>query len=495
MDVLNTNAPVRVGHRLESSKVVRRGGTNQGNADHHAYLFAEAISRPEITAPNRRRLFTSAVTASDYRDRGRPSAWSSVIDRLASDADGAGAFPRLIVQAAGNCDEPSAWNTYPASLSTNLVHDPGQAWNSVTVGAFTEKTNTEDLNLHPVASSGALSPFTTTSMTWDPAWPLKPEVVFEGGNACKDEFGAVGNTSLNLLTTNAEHATRLFVTSNATSSASALCGKFAAELMTAYPTLRPETIRALLVHSAKWSAGMRAMHLPQAAPTKADYVSLIRNCGWGIPDLSYALWSAGSSLTLVAEGELHPYRKENSLVKTRDMHLHALPWPKEKLEELQDEMVEMRVTLSYFIEPNPSTRGSTSKFHYPSHRLRFDVQRPLDSSTEDFVARLNAAAIREEGGDPINPKDPDWILGDRLRHRGSLHQDVWIGTAAELASRGFIAIYPAGGWWRTRPALGRYDLPCRYSLVVSIQTREVDVDLYTSIEQEVAARAGIAIRT
>nr|GFD60923.1 hypothetical protein [Tanacetum cinerariifolium] len=78
-----------------------------------------------------------------------------------------------------------------------------------------------------------------------------------------------------------------------------------------------------------------------------------------------------------------------------------IPWPKDELEALQDTEVEMRVTLSYFIEPNPSARGSVSKFHYPSHRLRFDVKRPLESIS-DFVARVNAAA--EQGNDGPKPK-------------------------------------------------------------------------------------------
>ena len=165
---------------------------------------------------------------------------------------------------------------------------------------------------------------------------------------------------------------------------------------------------------------------------------------------------------------------------------HALPWPRDELEALQDANVQMRVTLSYFIEPNPSARGTSSKFHYPSHRLRFDVQRPLDASTDDFVARVNAAAKREDDGDSADPKDPDWYLGDRQRHRGSLHQDVWEGAAADLASRGFIAVYPSTGWWRTRPALERYDLPVRYSLVVSLITDQLEVDLYNAITQKIA---------
>ena len=496
-DALSSADPISVPNRLESVKLVPAEGANKGDARHHAYLFTEGVARPEISAPNRLRVFTSAVTASDYRDRGRPSSWSAAVDGLAADTDGAGDSPRLFVLSAGNTRDSNAWTGYPNSLSTNLVHDPGQAWNAITVGACTDKTNTEGHpSLHPVAEVGGLSPFTTTTSTWDRAWPLKPEVVLEGGNVAKDNFGAVGMVSLNLLTTHNQPLDRLFTTSNATSAASALCAGMAAQIMAAYPHLRPETVRALLVHSAQWSDTMRAMFLP-AEPKKDDYVHLIRHCGWGTPDLNRALWSAGDSLTLLVEDQLHPYAKDRgkSIVTTRDMNLHSLPWPKDELEALQDTPVEMRVTLSYFIEPNPSARGAASKYHYPSHRLRFDVQRPLDTSTENFVARVNAAAQREDEGDPVNPSDPNWLLGERQRHRGSLHQDVWKGTAAELASRGFIAVYPAMGWWRTRPALERYELPARYSLVVSIQTQQMDVDLYTAVAQKIPVANAVVVNT
>lgn len=487
-DALALTGPIEIPHRLESVKLVPQDGGNNGDARHHAYLFTEGVARPEVAAPDRARVFTSAVSASDYRDRGRPSSWSSAVDKLAADTDGAGHYPRLFVLSAGNIRDPNAWAAYPASLSTNLVHDPGQAWNAITVGAFTHKADTEGhASLKAIAAEGGPSPFSTTSRTWDGAWPLKPEVMFEGGNAAKDDFGAVGMASLNLLTTHNEPIDRLFTTTNATSAASALCARMAAQIMAAYPNLRPETVRALIVHSAEWTEAMRAMYLPAGhTPSKSDYVHLIRHCGWGAPDLERALWSAGNSLTLVVEDMVHPYAKvKDKGVITRDMNLHALPWPVEELEALQNAQVELRVTLSYFIEPNPSARGSTSKFYYPSHRLRFDVQRPLDGSTDDFVARINAAAQREDEGDPVNPKDPNWYLGELKRHRGSLHQDVWTGTAAELASRGFIAVYPSAGWWRTRPALERYNLPARYSLIVSIRTQQTEVDLYNAIAQKI----------
>jgi hypothetical protein len=498
-DTLASNDPVLLAHRLESVKLTPKQGANQGDAKQHGYLFSEAVSRPEVAAPNRPRVFTSAVTSDDGRDRGRPSAWSATVDKLASDSDFNGQFPRLFVLAAGNTDNEHAWSTYPASLTTNQIRDPAQAWNAITVGAYTNKvfiTEADAQDFKPIADAGGLSPYTTTSGDWNQAWPLKPDVVFEGGNVGKDAISSVGISSLHLLTTNNLPNERLFTTTNATSAASALGARMAAQLMAAYPALRPETIRALIVHSAEWTDVMRTSYLPtHKTPTKSDYVHLIRHCGWGAPDLDRALWSAGNSLTLIVEDLVHPYQKvKGKGVVSRDMNLHSLPWPKEQLQDLPpDTKVELRITLSYFIEPNPSARGTSSKFYYPSHRLRFDVQRPLDATTEDFVARINAAVEREDDDDAIDSKDPNWVLGDLKRHRGSLHQDIWQGTAAQLATRGFIAVYPAKGWWRTRQAQERYDLPARYSLIVSIRTPETDVDLYTPIAQQVAAQVGVPV--
>ncbi|HMZ85223.1 MAG TPA: S8 family peptidase [Giesbergeria sp.] len=494
---LASNEPVQIGHRLESVKLTPNQGANAGDDKHHARLFIDAVTLPEAHFGERKRVFTSAVTATDCRDFGRPSAWSSTVDALASDALGGGAFPRLFVLSAGNIDDRNHWMQYPASLSVNQIHDPGQSWNALTVGAFSTKVNLNEPNaaaFTPIAPEGALSPFTTTSSQWtNRAWPLKPDVVFEGGNAASDGVAADNFGSLELLTTNNQPLTRLFWTTNATSAASALCARMAAQIMAAYPQLRPETVRALIVSSAEWTEAMLQMFPAQGAQrTKQENLALIKHCGWGVPDLDRALWSAGNSLSLVLEDQLNPYVKDGSTIKTREMNFHALPWPLEQLEALQDTQVEMRVTLSYFIEPNPSARGSTSKYHYPSHRLRFAVRRPLES-VENFQARINAATIREEEGRVAAPADPEWLLGEGLRHRGSLHHDIWRGSAADLASRGFIGVYPANGWWRTRQAQERYGLPARYSLIVSIHTPRVDVDLYAQIEQLIAAQVAAPI--
>jgi Subtilase family len=482
-------SPINIGHRLESVKLLRGEGDNAGDSRHHGYLTSEAIARPEITAPNRRRVFEMAVTARDNRDRGRPSAWSAAIDSLASDADADNATPRLLLVSGGNIDDSNAWMDYPASNSTDGIHDPGQAWNALTIGAYTDLTEIREPDMNAfraLASRGGLSPFSTTSFTWQPHWPLKPDVVFEGGNAAKDALSAVWTQSLSLLTTNHLPAERLFTTANATSAATALASQMAAQLMTEYPELWPECIRALIVHSGDWTNAMREAFLPaHQQPSKADYVRLIRHCGFGVPDLARAMRSASNSLAMIVQERIHPFTREvGDQPKTREMHLHRLPWPLDELEALGDEIVEMRVTLSYFIEPNPSARGVKSRYRYESHGLRFDVKRAVESE-DDFRARVNAAARDEEEGTPSKTDDPNWVVGTRNRHKGSLHSDIWRGRAADLASRGVLAVYPALGWWRTRPALQRYNKAARYALIVSIDARELDVDLYTPIANQI----------
>lgn len=486
---------IRIDHRLESVKLLEHDGGNAGNPALHGYLTVEAISRPEIAAPGRSRVFSMAITARDNRDRGKPSAWSATIDRLASDADNQGQTPRLFVIAAGNVNDPNAWMTYPDSNATDGIHDPGQSWNALTVGAYTNLANITEADAAsylPVAPQGGLSPFSTTSLTWERALPLKPDVVFEGGNAAKDDLSAVWMPSLSLLTTNHLQQDRLLTTSNATSAATALASRMAAHLMAAYPELWPETVRALIVHSADWTDAMRTMFLPGGhAPSKEQIENLVRNCGFGVPSLDQALWSAADSLTLVVQESLHPFEHKESKSSMRDMQLHRLPWPLEELQALGEVQVQMRVTLSYFIEPNPSARGPRSRYRYESHGLRFEVKRPLESEA-DFLARINADARDEEYGTVPAGNDPDWILGKQRRHHGSLHSDVWTGTAAALASRGMIGVYPSMGWWRTRPKHQRANSPARYALLVSIRAPAVDVDLYSAIEAKIAQPVAIA---
>ncbi|OXT76441.1 hypothetical protein CF344_02530 [Pseudomonas aeruginosa] len=339
----------------------------------------------------------------------------------------------------------------------------------------------------------SLSPYSTTSLTWQrTAWPLKPDVVFEGGNLVKDQLAAYNYPSVSLLTTSHTPTVRLFDLTRATSAASALAARMAAQISSRYPVFWPETVRALMVHSAEWTDRMKHDFL--GAGSKGDYERLVKTCGFGVPDLGRALWSASDSLTLIVEDELQPFMKPIKGNPTaRDMHLHDLPWPKQELLDLGNANVEMRVTLSYFVEPNPGVveRGIKGRYRYESHGLRFDVSRPTEEKAQ-FRQRINKRARDEEDGIyQGGGTDPNWLLGTQTRHRGSLHSDIWRGTAAELADRSMIGIYPALGWWKTLLKQERYNDRVRYSLVVSIKTEQADVDLYAAIQNAIAARTAI----
>jgi len=81
--------------------------------------------------------------------------------------------------------------------------------------------------------------------------------------------------------------------------------------------------------------------------------------------------------------------------KMREMHVHQLPWPKDALEELGETAVRVRITLSYFIEPNPGRRGWRRRHRYASYELRFDFKCPTESADE-FRKRLNQRALDED---------------------------------------------------------------------------------------------------
>lgn len=494
IDPLESQGPVSINHRIESVKLLPRAQGYQ--REPYGSLTMNAVARPEISQPNKKRIFSMAITSIDDRDRGRPSAWSAAVDMLTSDALGQRDQPRLMVVSAGNADEHQ-YLQYPNSNLVDGIHDPGQSWNAICVGAYTQKVTLDPPapGHQALANNGSLSPYSTTSRTWQRTpWPLKPDVVFEGGNLIKSAFGVFGHTSLSLLTTSHQPQSRLFSTTWATSAASALAARMGAQITSAYPDLWPETVRALMVHSAEWTDRMKAEFLP-AVPNKSDYEGLVRTCGFGVPDVGRALWSAANSLTLLVEDTLQPFTRQGSKPATaRDMHFHLLPWPHQELLNLGNEDVEMRVTLSYFIEPNPGVaeRGLKGRYRYESHGLRFEVSRSGEDANV-FRQRINKRAREEDEDNPYlsSTSDSRWLMGTRGRHKGSLHSDIWHGPASDLAGLGMIGIYPAPGWWKTLVKQKRFNDEVRYSLVVSIKTQQTTVDLYNAVDVAISNRVAI----
>lgn len=500
---------VRLRHRLESVKLLPPPPLT---TPRHLWgaVTATAANLPEISSPSRPRIFSMATTAPwetdpeniPERQLGQPTSWSAAIDALAAGLgvdvgtrgedsmvfldEGEDAARRLFLVSAGNVYEFE--DNHLVRSDIEPVENPGQAWNALTVGAFTELDTLDGApadwqGYTPLARRGELSPHSRTSVAFRKAWPVKPEVVLEGGNVARSPDGTAYDTppTMQLLTTRAPLLDqRLLTQTCATSAATAQAAHMCASILAEYPHFWPETVRALVVHSAEWTPQMNG-HFAGAI-TRRDRVALYRRYGMGVPNLERATRSATNALTLIAQDVIHPFDGEG---KMREMHLHDLPWPTEVLAELGEVEARLRITLSYFVEPNPGRRGWAKRYSYSSHGLRFEVRRPHESMTE-FRKRINQRALAEEEKRPRSDSDArEWYFGPEQRTSGSLHSDIWIGTAADLAERGAVAIYPVTGWWKERKERDGSNRGARYALILSIETSSDDVDIWTPVAEQV----------
>jgi hypothetical protein len=460
----------------------------------------QAILRPEIARPDRQRVFCMAITQSDVHGP-KATSWSAALDAAAFGGDDlSDRRQRLICVSAGNLPdglphtELEDWDSYE-------VEDPAHAWNILTVGGYTQKGPITDhgyLHWACAVDLGMLSPCSRVSAAWSRGVsPIKPELVLEAGNKGVDDADATmvsGIDSLSLLTTSRDPLGQPLTLAWATSAATAQLAGMAAAVLADDPSLWPETVRGLLAHSARWTPGMEAALL--ATSQKSERLLMLRRFGYGVPELARALRSASNSLALIGQQEIQPFvRVKNKGVRLNQAHFYDLPWPTSTLLALGEHQVRLRVTLSYFVEPNPSADAPLSPARYRSAGLRFDLRRSGETQ-DQFEARVNAFSADDDeptglAGSAAGTTDAGRLLGERSISAGSLHVDEWRCNAADLADRGGLAVFPVGGWWKSSPDKTRNDGKMRYAIIVTIDAGDVEQDLW--VEAAVAAGIPIAV--
>jgi hypothetical protein len=480
---LKNMTPVRITHRLESAKIIPDVGHNP----HHLLgaMTRAGINAAESVADRRRTFAMASTTEDDTPHDGAPTSWSSEIDQLTSGASGLKKTARLLLVSAGNTNQNLFGNgDYLATchLPENEIESPAHAWNAICVGAYTEKSvlpaGQPGVALAPV---GDLAPSSRTA-SWLSYWPIKPDVVCEGGNwLVNGPPPPLGHSALSLLTTDHQYPTRAFTTCAETSAATALTARAITELWSDYPQLWPETIRALFVSSARWNQQMRS-HLP-ANPAKGNYDRLFQRYGYGVPDLERARRSASNALTLIVEETITPFKKgmkPSSDHVHNEMKLFELPWPVQELRKLTNTPVTLRVALSTFIQPNPSEPARGDKFRYASHNLRFKLNRPNEGKAE-FLARINRLAEQPEGG-PVFEENDGWVFGRNRRDVGSIQIDELTCPASDLARRNTLAVHPVSGWWKKKTVTDPEMRSARFALIVEIDAGTVEADLYSEVQ-------------
>jgi hypothetical protein len=480
---------IRILHGIESFKIL------QANANTDPQLYGAvteyATSFPVVNNPQNPRVFCMTVTDEQLAFKGRPSTWSAAIDKITFGSPAEVGSQQLFIVSGGNVIINSH-NEYPDRNYYESIHDPGQSYNALTVGAYTRKDRIDPTTGYShLAPNGAMAPCNSTSTMWDHQWPLKPDIVMEGGNSSTNGTHTSDHSSLKIITADSEYPRYYFLPFGDTSGAAALAAKMAAEIKTVYPDYWPETIRALIVHSAKWTRAMLHNQLFKNLGER-DRINLLRSVGYGVPIIEKAINSASNSLTLIAEREIQPYKLNGRDAAYNEYHLFTLPWPADILQDvLFEQDVKLTLTLSYYIEPNPGSRNKryANNFQYHSHALDFAVIKPGETLPV-FSRRISKAA--ELPDDERDGTGEEWSIG-RVRSRGSIKKDFITMSGADMARRNIIAVYPKGGWYKTRKKLGKAESKVRYSLIVSIETPNTEVDIYTPVQIQIEAPITVQI--
>jgi hypothetical protein len=457
-------------HWLQSVKVIvddAEGSASEENREFWPEITQNAVESAEGFG-DRRRVYALAVTAPLPNPR-LPTWWSHAVDRLAF-AEGRG---RVLCVSVGNMDPINAElaQGYPHFHLDHHLEDPAHAVNALSVGAYTTKTTLPpdpDYASHRcVAPAGGVAPCTRAGLIGSEADAIKPDVVFEGGNFA-DGGGLIQSDieTLQAVSTGPKFLESPLVTHRETSLATAHAARFAARVWAVDPALRPETVRGLVVHSASWT--------PQMVQQLRNRDERLALCGYGVPNLAMATGCRTDRATIIVEDRMPSavgdVDDQGKPVRRRLAKYFTLPIPEGLLQDA--ERIWIRVTLSYFAEPNTYGRRQVRGLN-----LAWDMQGPNESAGE-FRQRINLL-LREPGYKDRRTRGYDgWKIGPQRRSRGTVQSDWWQGAGAFLHESKLIAVYPRLGWWERR---GLTDLEMPFSLIVSVRVSN-DIDVYTPIE-------------
>lgn len=247
------------------------------------------------------RVFNMSINRNIAAPAGGPrDELTLVLDTLARELD------IVIVVSAGNTQSMlrahllighHVSHDYPTYLSDSAagVAEPGLAANALTVGGEARGATCALPGYRGIAPAGGPSPFTRTGVNAT-GGRVKPDLVHWAGN-----WGwhnnlrqlAIADPSLSAVVASTQPG-RLFDWNCGTSFAAPRVAHVAAEVLTRYPTISANLVRALVLLSARQPEGLQAV-----ISQRADR---LRTSGAGRPDPERPVSSAGNRVVLTFEG-------------------------------------------------------------------------------------------------------------------------------------------------------------------------------------------------
>ncbi|MBD1808102.1 S8 family peptidase [Microcoleus sp. FACHB-SPT15] len=422
------------------------------------------------------RIFNHSITGSVPCQTRYMSAWASAIDQLTWQKD------ILFIVAAGNLplsirightrlsvrEHLSANRLYPDYLLEDScrIANPAQSVQALTVGSIA----LDSCNVLPwfsLSQKDKPSAFSCSGLgIWD---TIKPEVVEYGGDFAHDG-GFPPNLSYpkdlcpELVRSTLDGGPAIASDQVGTSFAAPKVSHIVACLAAELPDESCLLYRALIVQSARWPDWARA--------DDVDKLHVLRQIGYGIPNLDRALGNAPNRITLLTRGG------ERS-IKARHAHIYQVKLPEELRSQGEELEILVEVTLSYKAQPRRTRRNRRK---YLSTWLDWDCSKKGEDP-ERFLERV----LKEYDA----PEDTDkgeglftWTLGKQKNHKtiqnvsrsaGTIQKDWTVVKSFELTEAFCIAVVGHEGW-NNDP-----DATAPYSLVVSFEAVEANIPIYAPL--------------
>ncbi|MCL1473937.1 S8 family peptidase [Argonema antarcticum A004/B2] len=442
------------------------------------------------------RIFNHSI-AGDAPCRTRyMSAWASTIDKLSYEQD------ILFIVAAGNIPLDSyqtsprlsvkhhllASRAYPDYLTENScrIANPAQSFQALTVGSIT-LDSFRDLSYSSLGGKNEPSPFSCSALgIWD---TIKPEVVEYGGDILKDEnqppnLICSSSTSPELVRSTLGSTASPLVAADTfgTSFAAPRVTHIAARLATEFPNESCLLYRGLIVQSARWPDWA-------LAKTNEEKYNVIRQIGYGIPNLERAIGNTTNRITLITRGE--------QLIKAGDAYIYQVKLPDTLRSPGEEFEILLEITLSYKAQPRRTRRNRRK---YLSTWLDWDCSKQGEDP-KHFLGRVLAnynIPENAEKGDELFT----WTLGKEKRYKsiknvsrsiGTIQKDWAFVKSYNLREAFCIAVVGHEGWNNDPFA----EVP--YSLIVSFEAIQADIEIYAPLAEaqviiEVEQQVEIQIR-
>ncbi|MEH2397082.1 S8 family peptidase [Nostoc sp.] len=422
------------------------------------------------------RIFNHSITGSVPCLTRYMSAWASSIDNLTWQKKDI-----LFIVAAGNLplnsrigftrlsvrEHIAANRQYPDYLLEDScrIANPAQSFQALTVGSIALNSYHAP-PYYSIAQKDKPSAFSCCGLgIWE---TIKPEVVEYGGDLVIDE-GLPPNITFpkdvcpELVRSTLNGGPAIGADKVGTSFAVPKVSHIAARLAAELPNESCLLYRALIVQSARWPEWIVGYG--------GDKLHILRQIGYGLPDVDRALGNAPNRITLMTTGERR--------IVAKQAHIYQVKLPEKLRSQGEAFKILVEVTLSYKAQPRRTRRNRRK---YLSTWLDWECSKKGEDP-ELFKARVlkefDAPEDAEKGEGLFK-----WMLGKQNHHgiikgvsrsAGTLQKDWTVVNSFELTEAFSIAVVGHEGWNNDPEA----SVP--YSLVMSFEAIQVDIPIYTSI--------------